>query len=134
MKCNCMTYSIIFFNFYILDESKFRTFTKSSKAFSNRNLVSTCVALWSYLDQIYFLLAHFFFFLFTWILFVNDSQQCSACLTEYLKVSKFQNEFIKSTFLPKYEPNIVRISAMYYATLQGRNILVHILGETMTSF
>ena len=28
-----------------------------------------------------------------------------------LKVSKFQNEFMKSSFLPKYEPKIVRISA-----------------------
>ena len=27
-----------------------------------------------------------------------------------LKVSKFQNEFMKSSFFPKYEPNIVRIS------------------------
>ena len=27
-----------------------------------------------------------------------------------VKVSKFQNEFMKSSFLPKYEPNIVRIS------------------------
>ena len=38
-----------------------------------------------------------------------------------LKVSKFQNEFMKSTFLPKYEQNIVRISDLYCATLQGRN-------------
>ena len=38
-----------------------------------------------------------------------------------LKVSKYQNEFIKSLFLPKYEPNIVRISALYCATTQGRN-------------
>ena len=38
-----------------------------------------------------------------------------------LKVSKFQNEFMKSSSLPKYEPNIVRISALYCATLQGRN-------------
>ena len=30
-----------------------------------------------------------------------------------LKVSKFQNEFMKSLFPPKYEPNIVRISALY---------------------
>ena len=37
----------------------------------------------------------------------------------YLKVSKFQNEFMKSSFLPKYEPNIVRISAL--GTVQGRN-------------
>ena len=41
----------------------------------------------------------------------------------YLKVSKFQNEFMKSSFLPKYEPNFVRMSALYTycATLQGRN-------------
>ena len=29
-----------------------------------------------------------------------------------IKVSRFQNEFIKSSFLPKYEPKIVRISAL----------------------
>ena len=39
-----------------------------------------------------------------------------------LKVSKCQNEFMKSTFLPKYEANIVRISTLYCATLQGRNL------------
>ena len=37
------------------------------------------------------------------------------------KVSKIQHEFMKSSFLPKYEPNIVRISALFSATLQGRN-------------
>ena len=40
---------------------------------------------------------------------------------ENIKVSKFQNEFLKLLFLPKYELNIVRISALYCATLQGRN-------------
>jgi hypothetical protein len=29
-----------------------------------------------------------------------------------LKVRKFQNEFIKSSLLPKYDPKIVRISAL----------------------
>ena len=29
-----------------------------------------------------------------------------------VKVSKFQNEFMKSSFLPKYEPKIVKISAL----------------------
>ena len=29
-----------------------------------------------------------------------------------LKVSKFQNEFMKSLFLPKYKQKIVRLSAM----------------------
>ena len=29
-----------------------------------------------------------------------------------LKVSKFQNEFMKSSFLPKYEQKIVMISAL----------------------
>jgi hypothetical protein len=28
---------------------------------------------------------------------------------------------MKSSFLPKYEPNVVRISALYCFTLQGRN-------------
>ena len=35
-----------------------------------------------------------------------------------IKVSKFQNEFMKSSFLPKYESKIVRISAL---TVQSRN-------------
>ena len=35
-----------------------------------------------------------------------------------LKVNKFQNEFMKSSFLPKYEQKIVRTSAL---TSQGRN-------------
>ena len=36
-----------------------------------------------------------------------------------LKVSKFQNEFMKSSFLPKYERKIVRISAL---CSEGRNL------------
>ena len=39
---------------------------------------------------------------------------------ENVKVSKFQNEFLKSLFLQKYELNIVRISALYCVTLQSR--------------
>ena len=35
-----------------------------------------------------------------------------------LKVPKFQNELMKSSFLPKYELNIVRISALY-CVIQG---------------
>ena len=35
-----------------------------------------------------------------------------------LKVRQFQNEFMKSSFLPKYEQKIVKISAL---TTQGRN-------------
>ena len=42
---------------------------------------------------------------FTW-----SSETSSRKLV--LKVSKFQNEFMKSLFLPKYEPKIVRISAL----------------------
>ena len=37
------------------------------------------------------------------------------------KVSKFQNEFMKTYFLPTYEPNIIRISALYCATLMDKN-------------
>ena len=35
-----------------------------------------------------------------------------------VKVSEFQNEFMKSPFLPKYEQKIVRISAL---CSEGRN-------------
>ena len=55
--------------------------------------------------------------------------------TYLLKVSKFQNESMKSSFLPKYELNIVRFSPLHCATLTGQEFLqfvVHILGETMT--
>ena len=38
-----------------------------------------------------------------------------------VKVSKFQNEFMKSLFLPKYGPKIARISALLCGTIQGRN-------------
>ena len=33
------------------------------------------------------------------------------------KVSKFQKEFLKPSFLPKYEPNIIRFSDPYSGTL-----------------
>ena len=32
--------------------------------------------------------------------------------TVLFKVRQFQNEFMKSSFLPKYEPKIVKISAL----------------------
>ena len=44
-----------------------------------------------------------------------------AKFNSYLKVSKFQNVSLMSSFLPKYEPNIVRISNLYYAALQDWN-------------
>ena len=34
-----------------------------------------------------------------------------------LKVSKFQNKLMKLSFLPKYEPKIVRISIQYRAEI-----------------
>ena len=37
----------------------------------------------------------------------------NASVNLVIKVSEFQNEFMKSSFLPKYEPNIVRISALH---------------------
>ena len=39
-----------------------------------------------------------------------------------VKVSKFQNEFMKSLFLPKYEPKIVRISALESGRVQGKKV------------
>ena len=52
----------------------------------------------------------------------------------YLKVSKFQNEYMKWSFLPNYEPKIVRISALGRVELLTMQFLVHILGETTTSW
>ena len=49
-----------------------------------------------------------------------------------IKVGKFQNEFMKSPFLPKYEPNLVRLSAQTTGQ-KSLQFLVHILGEMMTS-
>ena len=49
---------------------------------------------------------------------------------EAVKVNYFQIEFMKSSFLPKYEQKIVRISAI---CSEGRNPDIRILGETMTS-
>ena len=50
-----------------------------------------------------------------------------------LKVSKFQNEYIKSSFLPKYEPKFLPCSVAQYRA-EILQYLVHILGETMTSY
>ena len=55
------------------------------------------------------------------VMFQIVKRKRSYEIFDCLKVSKFQNEFFKSSFLPKYEPNIARISDLYYATLQGRN-------------
>ena len=46
------------------------------------------------------------------IFFVNEN------FLGNLKVSKFQHEFMKSSFLPKYEQKNVRISAL---CIEGRN-------------
>ena len=52
---------------------------------------------------------------------IDSVSQRISTTTNFIKVSTFQNEFLKSLFLRKYEPNIVRISALYCTTLQGRN-------------
>ena len=48
-----------------------------------------------------------------------------------LKVSKFPNEFMKSSFLPKYEPKIVQCGT-HSTGQKPLQYLVHILGENMT--
>ena len=48
------------------------------------------------------------------VLYITESNG----VLDMLKVKQFQNEFMKSSFLPKYEPKIVKISAL---TTQGRN-------------
>ena len=52
-----------------------------------------------------------------------------------LKVSKFQNEFMKPSFFTKYEPNIVRISAKYVPHCRAEilTIFASFFGESMTS-
>ena len=58
-------------------------------------------------------------------------------ICEKIKISKFQNEFIKSSSLPKCQPKIARISALYcvcHTTVQkSLQFLVDILGEMMTT-
>ena len=46
------------------------------------------------------------------IRFLEESENTKSCfkIIWTLKGNKFQNEFLKSSFLPKYEPKIVRIS------------------------
>ena len=56
-----------------------------------------------------------------------------------LKITKSQNEFINTLLLPKYEQKIVRISALctvphWTAGQKSLQFLVHIFGETMTSW
>ena len=41
-----------------------------------------------------------------------------------IKVIKFQNEFMKSSFLPKYEPKIVRIFALYCGTVSTYRVKI----------
>ena len=68
---------------------------------------------------------------------IPNSRALTFILYELLiKVSKFQNEFLKSSFLPKYEWKIVMISTLLSVAQYRAEILkffVHILGETMTS-
>ena len=50
--------------------------------------------------------------------------KCQMAIIDFLKVSKFQNEFMKSSFLPKYEPKIVRISAAQLGAQYRAEILL----------
>ena len=44
---------------------------------------------------------------------IQNKWICTVCIfMSFIKVSKFQNELMKSLFLPKYEQKIVRISAL----------------------
>ena len=50
-------------------------------------------------------------------------------LARRIKVSKFQNEFMKSSFLPKYEPKIVGISALSCSVAQYRAEILKIFSS-----
>ena len=49
-----------------------------------------------------------------------------------VKVSQFQNELMNSSFLPKNERKIARISAIFHKA-EILAIIVHFLGDLMTS-
>ena len=49
-------------------------------------------------------------------------------LWNHIKVNKFQNEFMKSSVLPKYEPNIALCQTTGQTSLQ---FMVDIMGETL---
>ena len=72
---------------------------------------------------------------FTNGLLVNAIRIQDLCKKEthksVVKVRQFQNEFMNSSFLPKYEQKIVRISALFS---EGRNLdnFLRVLGK-MTS-
>ena len=51
--------------------------------------------------------------------FMQYLQQKVCFSGQILKVRQFQNEFVKSSFLPKYEQKIVRTSALWS---EGRNL------------
>ena len=73
--------------------------------------------------------------LFTRFIEVHDIIRVSFFWSKgnIVKISKFQNELMKSSFLPKYEQKIVRISALQYTGQKSWQFFVHILGEAMTS-
>ena len=50
----------------------------------------------------------------------------------FLKVSKFQNKFLKSSFLPNYEQKSTDFCPVVWGQ-KSWQFLVHIFGETMTS-
>ena len=49
----------------------------------------------------------------------NSDIQKRIVYKKIIKVSKFMNEFMKSSLIPKYEQNIIRISAL---CSEGRNL------------
>jgi hypothetical protein len=62
------------------------------------------------------------------VIFLNNFLEIKYCkktvaiasyLNPLIKVRKFQNEFMKSSFLPKYEQKNIRISAL---CSEGRNL------------
>ena len=55
---------------------------------------------------------------------------------EYLKVSQIQNEFMRSSFLQKYQPKILRISALevYYFKVNTKRESIFFLQENRLSF
>ena len=112
VKCTCLIWKRVFL-FFVMKCAKWsfkRQYFKTPLQFFQKFFASKVVfvASWSCLK----------FDMCTFKIFC--ARYCSIARQKilYLKVRQFQDEFMKSSFLPKYEHKIVKISAL---TTQGRN-------------
>ena len=79
--------------------------------------------------QLFYYCIKFFYYLFSGsALLMLDFCSCGAVLT-LVKVSKFQNVLMKSSFFPKYRRTIVKICALQCSLVQYREEILKIFGS-----